>query len=95
MNSGKADVSVPVELGKPELVEITPDIVIEFGVKDFYKQDGVKDIQPMKARGLFCQALVAESNAGHTTPEALVLLDKAIQMIDLAAEVAKLSAASH
>ena len=95
MVSGKADVSVPVELGKPELVEITPDTPTAFGVKDFYKLPGVKDIAPMRARGLFCQALSAEANAGHTTPEALALLDKAIQMIDLAEEAANLPKASQ
>jgi len=71
------------------------DLKIEFGVKDFYKQPGVKDIAPMRARGLFCQALAAEANAGHTTPEAEDLLDKAIQMIGLAELAANLSAASR
>ena len=55
--------------------------VKEFNVKDFYKQDGVKDISPMKARGFFCQALAVEANAGHTTPEAEALLDKAISLL--------------
>lgn len=47
-------------------------------VTDFYRLDGVKDIQPMKARGHFAKALMLEHNAGETTPEALEALDKAI-----------------
>lgn len=51
-------------------------------ITDFYKLEGVKDIQPMKARGLFAKALMLEHNAGHTTPEAEEALDEAIQALD-------------
>jgi hypothetical protein len=46
---------------------------------DFYKQEGVKDLKPMKARGLFARALMIEEEAGKTTPEAEEQLNLAIE----------------
>jgi hypothetical protein len=51
-----------------------------YDVMDFYKQEGVRDLKPMKVRGYFAKALAAEANAGHTTPEAENLLDEAIRV---------------
>lgn len=51
----------------------------EYSITDYYKRDGVRDIKPLKARGLFAKALIAEDRAGETTPEALELLDEAVK----------------
>jgi hypothetical protein len=51
----------------------------EYTAMDFYREEGVKDITPMRARGFFAKALAAEANAGKTTPEAEALLDEAIK----------------
>lgn len=48
----------------------------------YYKLDGVKDIEPMKSRGLFAKALMVEDAAGHTTLEAVDLLEQAITALD-------------
>lgn len=48
----------------------------------YYKLEGVKDIEPMKARGMFAKALMLEDEAGHTTPEAEELLEAAISLLD-------------
>jgi hypothetical protein len=53
-----------------------------YKITDFYREDGVKDIVPMKARGLFAKALMLEANAGETTPEAEAELDKAIEALE-------------
>lgn len=50
-----------------------------YNAMSFYREDGVRDIEPMKARGYFAKALAAEANAGKTTPEAEQLLDEAIR----------------
>ena len=47
------------------------------GLMDVTKEDGVHDLQPMKARAEFARALLAE-RAGKFA-EALVHLDNAIQ----------------
>lgn len=52
----------------------------ELTIMDYYKQEGVRDLMPMKTRGLFSKALMAEDKAGKTTPEALALLDQAIEL---------------
>jgi hypothetical protein len=48
-------------------------------IMDYYRRDGVKDLVPMKARGLFAKALYLENIAGETTPEAEELLELAIE----------------
>lgn len=45
----------------------------------YVKSDGVRDLPSIKARGRFAQALIIEEDAGHTTDEALELLDEAIK----------------
>ncbi|MCK5615979.1 hypothetical protein KAR91_79690 [Candidatus Pacearchaeota archaeon] len=47
----------------------------------YYKQEGVRDIRPLMARGLFAKALLLEDKAGKTTPEAEETLDLAIQAL--------------
>ncbi len=51
----------------------------EYNAMSFYREKGVRDITPMKARGYFAKALAAEANAGKTTPEAEHLLGEAIR----------------
>ena len=51
----------------------------EYNAMSFYREDGVRDLTTMKARGFFAKALAAEANAGKTTPEAEWLLDEAIR----------------
>lgn len=53
-----------------------------YNAMSFYREPGVKDITPMKARGFFAKALAAEANAGKCTPEAEALLDEAIKHLD-------------
>lgn len=48
---------------------------------DYYKLEGVRDIKPMKARGLFAKALMLEDRAGKTTPEVEEQLELAIQAL--------------
>ena len=50
-----------------------------FNAMSFYREEGVKDITPMKARGYFAKALAAEANAGKCTPEAEQLLEAAVR----------------
>lgn len=50
-----------------------------YNAMHFYREEGVKDIEPMKARGYFAKALAAEANAGKTTPEAEQFLEDAIR----------------
>jgi hypothetical protein len=50
-------------------------------IMHYYKLDGVRDLEPMKARGMFAKALMVEDAAGHTTPEAEELLDMAIAVV--------------
>lgn len=47
-----------------------------------YKQVGVKDITPMKARAAFAKAIMLENEAGKTTPEAEKLLNEALEASD-------------
>jgi len=49
---------------------------------DFIKLPGVRDLEPLKARGMFAKALAAEANAGHTTPEAEGFLEEAIRVAE-------------
>ncbi len=51
-------------------------------ILDYTKMKGVKDLQPMKARGYFAKALLLEDRAGKTTPEAEKALELAIQALD-------------
>jgi hypothetical protein len=55
-----------------------PDKDGKYTAIDFYRQEGVKDIVPMAARGAFAKALAVEANAGKTTPEAEKFLEQAI-----------------
>ncbi len=48
---------------------------------DYYKRPGVKDLRPMKVRGLFAKALMIEDRAGKTTPEAEEALELAIKEV--------------
>ena len=45
------------------------------------KEEGVSDLRTvsLKCLGRFAKALYVERQAGHSTPEALTLLDEAIQ----------------
>ena len=43
------------------------------------QEPGVKDL-PLRVRAKFAKALLAERQAGQTTPEALVLLEDAIKL---------------
>lgn len=45
----------------------------------YYKLEGVKDLRPMKTRGLFAKALMLEDQAGKTTPDAEEALKLAIE----------------
>ena len=47
----------------------------------YYKCEGVRDIKPMKARGLFAKALLLEDKAGKTTPDAEEALELAIKAL--------------
>lgn len=51
-------------------------------VMDYYKLSGVKDLKPMKARAHFAKALMLESVAGRTTPEAEEQLELAIATLN-------------
>jgi hypothetical protein len=44
--------------------------------------EGVRDLEPMKARGAFAKALMIEDEAGKTTPEAEHFLDQAIEALE-------------
>lgn len=48
----------------------------------YYRQKGVRDLKPMKARAQFAKALMIENVAGKTTPEAEEALELAIQALD-------------
>ena len=48
------------------------------GLMAITKEEGVKDLLPMKVRANFARALLAEREAGHTTPEAEQYLDLAV-----------------
>ena len=48
----------------------------------YYKCEGVKDIKPMKARGLFAKALLLEDKAGKTTPDAEEALKLAVEALN-------------
>lgn len=50
-------------------------------IMEFYRMEGVRDIQPMKARAAFAKALLLEEQAGQTTEEAETLLDQAIEAL--------------
>lgn len=53
----------------------------EYTLKNLAQQPGIKNIYPVTARGKFIRALIAEHQAGHTTEEAEVLLNEAVQII--------------
>jgi hypothetical protein len=48
-------------------------------IADYYKLDGVRDLKPMRARGLFAKSLMLEFEAGKTTPEAEECLELAVK----------------
>lgn len=47
---------------------------------EFYRMDGVRDLEPMKARAAFAKALMLEDAAGSTTEAAEKLLEQAIAL---------------
>lgn len=54
----------------------------EIKLMDYYKLDGIKDLRPMKVRGLFAKAVMLEDRAGRTTPEAEESLELAIKALE-------------
>lgn len=51
-------------------------------VMDYYKLEGVKDLKPMKARAHFAKALMLETVADKTTPEAKEQLELALATVE-------------
>lgn len=54
----------------------------EIKLMDYYKLDGIKDLRPMKVRGLFAKAVMLEDRAGKTTPEVEEALEQAINELE-------------
>ncbi len=54
----------------------------EIKLMDYYKLDGIKDLRPMKVRGLFAKAMMLEDRAGKTTPDAEEALEQAINELE-------------